>query len=62
MAFLVFLISIMFHISNLIMLSGYDLWTDFRASLRRRGLAHSEEGETLNNLITSILPQLVALK
>ena len=62
MAIFVFLISIMFHISNLIMLSGYDLWTDFRASLRRRGLAHSEEGETLNNLITSILPQLVALK
>ena len=59
---LVFLISTIFHFSNLVMLRGYDLVTDFRMSLRRRRLAHSEDGEILNNLINSIVPELVALK
>ena len=58
----VFLISTIFHFSNLVMLRGYDLVTDFRMSLRRRRLAHSEDGELLNNLINSIVPELVALK
>ena len=59
---LVFLISTIFHFSNLVMLRGYDLVTDFRMSLKRRRLAHSEDGELLNNLINSIVPELVALK
>lgn len=62
MTALVLIISTIFHSFNLLMLSGYDLFSDFMMSLRRHRLSLSEEGEVLNNLIASLVPELVALK
>ena len=55
-AFLVILIS------NFIFLTGYDLWVDFRTSLKRSKLADSESGKRLEKLIGEIEPALVVLK
>ena len=55
-AFLVILIS------NFIFLTGYDLWVDFRTSLKRSKLANSERGKRLEALIGEIEPSLVVLK
>ncbi len=48
--------------SNMVMLSGYDLWTDYTASRRRINLFRSDEGTEFIELLQKIAPQLVALK
>ena len=49
-------------LSNFIFLRGYDLWVDFRTSLKRSKLADSESGKRLQELIAEIEPALVVLK
>jgi len=51
-----------FHISNLIFLSGYDMWVDYGVAKRRNTLANSNEGRKLEDLITQIDSELVVLK
>tara|TARA_B110000495_G_C23014285_1_gene600370 strand:- start:1231 stop:2178 length:948 start_codon:yes stop_codon:yes gene_type:complete len=53
---------LVFHLSNVLFLQGYDLWTDFRISQRRRVLSKSKEGQNLTILINHILLGLGALK
>ena len=48
--------------SNTVMLSGYDLWTDYTASRRRINLSRSDEGTEFTELLQKIAPKLVALK
>ena len=48
--------------SNMVMLSGYDLWTDYTASRRRINLSRSDEGTEFTELLQKIAPKLVALK
>jgi len=57
---LIMMIGIQF--SNMLMLSGYDLWTDYTASRRRIILSKSDEGPELTELLQKIAPKLVALK
>ena len=49
-------------VTNLIFLRGYDLWIDFRTSLRRVDLARSDNGKRLEELLAEIEPPLVVLK
>ena len=53
---------ILIQFSNMVMLSGYDLWTDYTASRRRINLFRSDEGTEFIELLQKIAPQLVALK
>jgi len=53
---------LLIYISSIIFVYGYDLWTDFITSFRRRKLSKSPTGQRLNNLLESIDLQLVALK
>ena len=48
--------------ANLVFLRGYDLWDDFRTSVRRSELARSEDGKRLEELLAGIEPPLVVLK
>ena len=56
------LMFVAFQISNTAMLLGYDLWSDFTSSRRRRILSKTEDGKLLSKLIHLISPKLVALK
>ncbi len=56
------LLFLLIHICSMIFIYGYDFWTDFMTSLRRRKLTNSSAGKELNNLLESIDLQLVALK
>ena len=53
---------IVIQFSNMIMLAGYDLWTDYTASRRRIKLSRSDEGSEFIELLQKIAPKLVALK
>ena len=57
---LIMMIAIQF--SNMLMLLGYDLWTDYTASRRRIILSKSDEGTEFTELLQKIAPKLVALK
>ena len=57
---LIMMIAIQF--SNMLMLLGYDLWTDYTASRRRIILSKSDEGTEFTELLQKIAPELVALK
>jgi len=57
---LIMMVAIQF--SNMIMLTGYDLWTDYNSSRRRTNLAKTDEGHEFNELIQNIASKLVALK
>ena len=50
------------HISNLVFLRGYDLWTDFTTTSRSAKLASSDQGRRVEELVQSINPGLGALK
>jgi hypothetical protein len=50
------------HLSNLVFLRGYDMWTDFGDSLRRRRLASSPAGSRLEELVDQLVPRLGVLK
>ncbi|MBR79252.1 MAG: hypothetical protein CMA88_00485 [Euryarchaeota archaeon] len=39
------------HLTNILFLFGYDLWTDFADSVRRTKLACSEQGKSLEKLV-----------
>jgi hypothetical protein len=50
------------HISNLVFLRGYDMWTDFATASRSAKLASSDQGRRVEELVRSINPGLGALK
>jgi len=50
------------HLSNLVFLWGYDMWTDFGDSRRRRRLASSAAGSRLEELVGQLVPRLGVLK
>tara|TARA_B100002049_G_scaffold111198_1_gene82039 strand:- start:332 stop:607 length:276 start_codon:yes stop_codon:yes gene_type:complete len=50
------------HISNLVFLRGYDMWTDFATASRSAKLASSEQGRRVEELVRSINNGLGALK
>ena len=50
------------HLSNLIFLRGYDMWTDFGDARRRRSLASSPLGTRLEELVLHLSPRLGVLK
>ena len=45
---------LLFHLSNLLFLHGYDCWNDFSDSVRRTRLADSNEGRRLEELLIEI--------
>ena len=50
------------HLSNLIFLWGYAMWTDFGDARRRRSLASSPAGTRLEELVLHLSPRLGVLK
>ena len=50
------------HLSNLIFLRGYDMWTDFGDARRRKSLASSPAGIRLEELVLHLSPRLGVLK
>ena len=50
------------HMANLVFLQGYDMWTDFDDSRRRRRLASSTASERLEELVSQLIPRLGVLK
>ncbi|MBM67136.1 MAG: hypothetical protein CMB39_01620 [Euryarchaeota archaeon] len=55
-------IMLVFHISNLLFLRGYDLWTDFTASRRGAKLASSPDGDRIVELLAITRSNLNVLK
>ena len=53
---------VVIHISNLVFLRGYDMWTDFATTSRSAKLASSDQGRRVEELVQSINPGLGALK
>lgn len=56
------IVMMVIQFSNMVMLTGYDLWTDYAASRRRINLSRSEDGAEFIELLQKIAPKLVALK
>jgi 1-acyl-sn-glycerol-3-phosphate acyltransferase len=52
------IINLVFYISSLIFLYGYDLWSDYRLALVRVKLSKSDSGERLNILVKNLDLQL----
>jgi len=50
------------HLSNLIFLWGYDMWTDFGVAQGRQNLASSTAGTRLEELVLHLSPRLGVLK
>jgi hypothetical protein len=55
-------IMLVFHISNLIFLCGYDMWSDYSASKRSAKLSSSADGERIIELLARTRSKLNVLK
>ena len=56
--FSIIIINLVFYLSSLIFLYGYDLWSDYRLALVRVKLSKSDSGKRLNILVKNLDLQL----